>query len=141
MACDGKSYECRDRGCTKENMGQLTPTTMTTPHTTLITMLEMMGLGVVEEVLFHPYTVDCYVQSLHLAFEADGPKHNKHKDMVRDLYLLGTYALPVIRLTDKELANKTDGFFYMAKAFATMSMNVDTAKERQDLAINHGWKF
>lgn len=122
-------------------MGQNIPTTMTTPHTTLISMLEMMGLDVVEEIPFHPYTVDCYVPSLHMAFEADGPKHNKQKDMVRDLYLLGTYALPVIHLTDKELHNKTDGFFYMAKAFANMSLNADTAQERQQLAITHGWKW
>ncbi len=124
-----------------KKMGQITPHTMTTPHTTLITMLEMMGLDVVEEVSFHPYTVDCYVPSLHLAFEADGPKHQKSKDMQRDLHLMATYALPVIRLTAKELANKTDGFFYMAKAVATMSLNADTAQERQQLAVSHGWKF
>lgn len=53
---------------------------------------------------FGRYEVDAYLPfPYHLAFEADGPWHDKDRDATRDIYLLEKFQLPVIRLTGKEL--------------------------------------
>ena len=65
----------------------------------VIKRLERLGIQLMEEVRFPPYTVDIYIPSAHIAVEVDGPHHKKKKDEKRDKRLLDTYNLPVIRLT------------------------------------------
>ncbi len=72
-------------------------------HLELTRLLEDMGYGVEKERPFSPYSVDCYVDELHVAFEADGPSHTARRDEKRDTYLLATYALPVIHVTQAAL--------------------------------------
>lgn len=57
------------------------------------------------EVPFGVYTVDAYIPSLHVAFEADGYWHTRHaaRDVARDVWLLRKFDLPVIRLTERDL--------------------------------------
>ena len=122
------------------NMTETSPYTMTKPHIKLMNMLESLELGCVEEVLFHPYTVDIYIPELHIAFEADGPQHNVKRDIKRDLYLMGTYALPVLRITEHELNNKERTWIAIARAFAHGTYEI-TANDRIALAEQNGWKF
>ncbi len=74
--------------------------TLTEGHLALIETLDEFGLVVEDEREFPPYTVDCYVESLHLAFEYDGPHHSVARDKKRDKYLFARYGLPVIRVSD-----------------------------------------
>jgi hypothetical protein len=73
--------------------------TGTEGHQNLTQLLTELGFSVEEEVSFPPYTVDCYVESLHVAFEFDGPHHSQRRDSKRDDQLLVWYALPVVRVT------------------------------------------
>lgn len=73
-------------------------TTGTEIHKALTAALEAMGFAVEEEREFSPYSVDCYIEQLHCAFEADGPQHSETRDKKRDMYLLGVYGLPVVRV-------------------------------------------
>ncbi len=72
--------------------------TLTAGHLALNSYLSDCGLVVEDEREFLPYTVDCYVEKLHLAFEFDGPHHSKAHDRKRDLFLFANYGLPVIRV-------------------------------------------
>src|SRR3990167_11217070 len=74
-------------------------TTDTRPQRRLTRLLTAVGFEVREEVSFPPYTVDCFVERLHTAFEADGPQHSATHDRRRDTLLLERYGLPVFRLT------------------------------------------
>ena len=74
------------------------PKTLTRPHVALIQVLRYVGFDVEVEASFYPKSVDCYVSDYHVAFEADGPQHSREKDMDRDAYLMGTYALPVFHI-------------------------------------------
>lgn len=60
------------------------------------------------EVLFGHFRVDAYIpQPYHLAFEADGEfwhRDSAKRDAARDAWLLRKFGLPVIRLTESELA-------------------------------------
>lgn len=72
--------------------------TGTEGHLALTRLLEDLGYVVEEEREFSPYSVDCYVERLHVAFEFDGPHHSKRRDEKRDDRLMAWYALPVIRV-------------------------------------------
>jgi len=77
---------------------------VTAIHQHLINILCNMGHTVRIEYPFKPYFVDCYIQELHIAFEADGnPWHSKRKDRERDAALMREYNLPVLHLTEDEL--------------------------------------
>ena len=81
--------------------------TVTRIHQNLINILCDMGFTVRIETPFPPYFVDCYIQELHLAFEADGkPWHSRKKDALRDENLMKKYNLPVLHLTENELKTK-----------------------------------
>ena len=75
------------------------PTTLSDIHLKVIKRLERLGIQLMEEIRFPPYTVDIYIPSAHIAVEVDGPHHKKKKDEKRDKKLLDIYNLPVIRLT------------------------------------------
>ncbi len=74
--------------------------TLTEGHKALIYALEHLGFSVEDEVTFPPYTVDCYIENVHMAFEFDGPQHSHKRDEKRDTILMARYALPVIRVTE-----------------------------------------
>ena len=82
--------------------------TGTVIHKRLLEVLEALDLDVGEEVGFPPYTVDMYLPSLHVAFEADGPRHQGKMDERRDLRLMANYALPVYRFNTEDLAGDTE---------------------------------
>ena len=48
------------------------------------------------------YILDAYIPALRLAFEADGPFHNKAYDDKRDGHLL-KYSIRTVRFTQREL--------------------------------------
>ena len=121
-------------------MSVSTPTTMTKPHKELILLLESIGLDCVEEVSFPPYTVDVYVPTLHIAFEADGPMHNLKKDSARDYKLEGIYALTVIRVNSESLAAGR-AWKDIAVGLLRGTIYEETATERANIAYRHGWQW
>jgi len=70
-------------------------------------LLEIAGFAFEPQKSFGRYTVDAYVQSHHLVFEADGRTHQfakvKARDQVRDANLLKMGVLAVIRLRIEDL--------------------------------------
>lgn len=78
-------------------------TELTGIHRELTRLLAFIGFDVEDEKAFPPYQVDCYVEELHVAFEADGPQHRGKADRKRDSQLLACYALPVVRVTSAAL--------------------------------------
>jgi very-short-patch-repair endonuclease len=59
---------------------------------------------VIEQKVFGPFRVDAYLPApYHMAFEADGDRHNPVYDAARDQFLLSVFALPVVRLTNSEV--------------------------------------
>ncbi len=115
-------------------------TTMTMPHKELIRLLESIGLDCVEEVKFNPYTVDIYVPSLHIAFEADGPMHNVKKDNTRDYRLESVYALPVIRVkAEAILAGRA--WKDIAVGLIRGAIYEETSIERANKAYASGWEW
>jgi len=76
-------------------------TTMTDLHVDVIRALERMGVGLMYEVPFPPYTVDIYVPNAHAAVEVDGPQHSNKRDRERDDWLTGTYNLCVYHVTQR----------------------------------------
>ncbi len=83
-------------------LGPDSKTTMTEGHQRLNKLLADLGFVSDDERPFGPYTVDCYVPSLHVAFEYDGPQHFAAHDRKRDAYLFATHGLPVIRVSELE---------------------------------------
>jgi very-short-patch-repair endonuclease len=75
---------------------------MTEGHQRLGKLLADLGFVPEDEVPFGPYTVDCYIESLHVAFEYDGPQHSVTRDKKRDAYLFARHGLPVIRVTEMD---------------------------------------
>lgn len=115
-------------------------TTMTQPHKELIQLLESIGLDCVEEVKFSPYIVDIYVPSLHIAFEADGPMHNKKKDDTRDYRLESVYALPVIRVrAESIMAGRA--WKDIAVGLLRGTIYEETSIERANKAYKSGWQW
>ena len=115
-----------------------TPTTMTRPHRRLIEALEQCGLEIVVEASFPPKWVDCYVPMYHVAFEADGPTHSLAKDSSRDTHLMVEYALPVIHLTDEELAQSMDQRCHTLLRAILANAWQDTVVERRLIAKRQG---
>lgn len=76
--------------------------TMTEGHQRLNQLLSGFGFVVEDESEFPPFTVDCYISDLHLAFEYDGPQHSKARDEKRDAYLMMQFGLPVLRVSALE---------------------------------------
>jgi very-short-patch-repair endonuclease len=106
-------------------------TTRTGIHLELIRLLESMGFEVEEERPFPPYSVDCYVEALHAAFEADGPQHSGQKDRARDDLLMAQYALPVVRLTAAALTGTEEYKFKMLARSALRSSWEPSADARR----------
>jgi very-short-patch-repair endonuclease len=71
-------------------------------HRKLTRKLEKMGLRIMEEIRFPPYTVDIYLPDFHIAIEVDGPHHEIKRDLKRDDHLLEVYNLYIIRFNGKE---------------------------------------
>lgn len=83
------------------------PKKYTAPQLRLAGFLRQAGYEVQLEVPFGTYTVDCYLPAQHLAFEADGEYWHRGrtgKDRARDAKLLRDHALPVVRISDTEMA-------------------------------------
>ena len=76
--------------------------TLTEGHQQLGQLLGELGFIVDDERSFGPYTVDCYVRVLHVAFEYDGAYHSSAHDYKRDQYLFAEHGLPVIRVTEMD---------------------------------------
>lgn len=105
--------------------------TMTEGHKALMFALEYLGFSVEDEVAFPPYTVDCYVESVHTAFEYDGPHHSVKRDETRDLKLMAQYALPVVRISEFS----EDVFFTISQIAAeAINMWQSSAKHRRGFA-------
>jgi very-short-patch-repair endonuclease len=76
-------------------------------HQRLHDILAGLGFKVVDNADFEPYKIDCYVDELHLGFEADGiGYHWKRRDAKRDAFILENYRVKILRITDKDLLNK-----------------------------------
>ena len=88
----------------------MTTFTHTKGHKTLIEILSSLGFYVEDEAPFGPYSLDCYVRELNMAFEFDGKHHERPKqrahDRKRDLYLMSTHGIPVFRVTQKDIQSK-----------------------------------
>ena len=112
-------------------------TTLTVPHRRLIDLLEGLGFEVEVEVIFSPKSVDCYLPDYHVAFEADGPSHSLAKDRDRDAYLMVTYALPIYRLTDKELKDPSRATRTLIERFFDVTWG-SNRKERRMVAYRAG---
>lgn len=82
------------------------PTTLTAGHRRLLQVLTDLGLEVRAERAFGPYCVDVYCEEVHVAFEFDGPMHNRTQDEKRDRWLLEEAGLPVMRLTARDLGGR-----------------------------------
>lgn len=77
-------------------------TTMTEGHMRLNKLLADFGFTSDDERPFGPYTVDCYVEQLHVAFEYDGPQHSLARDKKRDKYLFAQHGLVVVRVSEMD---------------------------------------
>lgn len=86
-------------------------TSPTSLEQTLLTVFLADFPEVIPGKQFGPYRVDAYLPPpYHIAFEADGEywhqrveERDPGHDQRRDAYLLETYGLPVIRLTEGDL--------------------------------------
>lgn len=73
----------------------------------LVLLLRGAGFIIKREKRFGRYRVDAYLPERHLAFEADGKywhSQQREHDARRDAELLERFGLPVVRLTEQELA-------------------------------------
>ena len=75
-----------------------TVTILTDAHLAVVRELERRGLGLMEEVEFPPYRVDCYLPSHHVAIEVDGAQHNARADRKRDRELNAEYSLYIFHV-------------------------------------------
>lgn len=87
------------------------PWSYTLPHRQLVAFLEGAGFELRTEEQFGRFSVDVYLPEEHLAFEADGIYWHDLNDRERpgyynrrDIYLMEKFGLPVVRITDVELA-------------------------------------
>ncbi|KKN86932.1 hypothetical protein LCGC14_0264950 [marine sediment metagenome] len=104
-------------------------------------LLKTVGFELEEEVSFSPYTVDIYVRSRHIAFEADGPQHSETRDKRRDTYLMAKYALPVYRLDYSELAARSDTETgLIALLWEVLDPERQSALARIEYARESGWE-
>lgn len=86
-----------------------TPTTLTVIHKNLHATLWGLGFDVEDEYHVGPYSLDCYLEELHLGFEADGQKYHKAaKDAVRDAWILENSGIPILRIKDYDLKRSND---------------------------------
>lgn len=77
-------------------------------HLALEKLLTSCGLRVQKEVVFPPFIVDCYVDDIYVAFEADSKIwHSKKRDRARDASILEKYKLPIKRFLDTDLLRKS----------------------------------
>lgn len=88
-----------------------TPTTNTKLHRRLSKVLDELGFGCVEEQKVGRYYLDCFIEEAWVGLEADGyashaGKAKQDRDAKRDACILSTAALPILRITEKELKNK-----------------------------------
>lgn len=121
-----------------EDMKNTQETTLTGPHRELIAFLKGMGYRVEDERAFPPYSVDCYIEKLHMGFEADGPQHMKKHDKTRDQILMRDYALPIIRMKSDELASSEVMYYFVEKVLDSAWGN--SAKSRRKYATDLGWE-
>lgn len=108
------------------------PTERSGFHRDIEKLLDEMGVNYISEKGWQPYRVDIYIPEWHLAIEADGPMHNKWKDQKRDNFLLETYGVPVMRVSQnnyhKEACKK-----YILEFIEDFANSVATRKERARL--------
>jgi very-short-patch-repair endonuclease len=76
-----------------------TVTVLTDAHLAVIKELERRGVGLMEEVEFPPYRVDCYLPAYHAAIEVDGAQHSARADRKRDRELNAEYSLYVFHVS------------------------------------------
>lgn len=86
------------------------PYTNTLPHRILKALLTYAGFEWIAEKSVVPYSLDCFVESHALAFEADGMYFHERTEKLRpgyyaarDAYVSKKLECHVIRLTDREL--------------------------------------
>lgn len=115
-------------------------TTLTKPHLQLIEFLDRLGLEVEVEKSFPPFSVDTYLPGLHVAFEADGPTHQKKPDAKRDQRLMSEYALPVYRLSSIMLDLRPDDLFKVVVNLLLTMQWKDSMVERRTIARDRGWQ-
>jgi len=86
------------------------PTSLTKPHRELHSIISDIGFGVEDEKQIGKYTLDCYVEEVHLGFEYDGPMHDSPKqklhDKNRDLWFLEIAGVPILRINEVQLKDK-----------------------------------
>lgn len=80
-----------------------TPTTMTTPHKRLMSLLRTMGFHPIEELQVGKYSIDCYVDEVHCGFECDGKRFHAgvakgKKDKARDAWIFENAGIPLLRI-------------------------------------------
>ena len=114
--------------------------TRTQPHLNLMAMLSDLGFQQEEERGFGQYAVDSYVPRLHAAFEADGPQHSQSSDKKRDAYLMAKYALPVFRMSAKDLSGTREEQLIVLARFLLRHLLEDSALARKSFARSSGWE-
>lgn len=76
-------------------------------HKKLIKLLNEIGFMVETEVRVGRYSLDCYVEDLHVGFEADTKKtHMKGRDRKRDHWIMENYKIPILRVDVEEHKDK-----------------------------------
>ena len=79
------------------------PTTMTTPHKRLHSLLRVMGFEVEDEVQVGRYWLDCFVREAWVGFECDGKRihagvRKQAKDGARDEWIYDNAGIPLMRI-------------------------------------------
>jgi very-short-patch-repair endonuclease len=71
------------------------------------TILEDLGIPVIEEYSTGRYRLDFFAPDEWLGFEADGPCHGRqiNKDRLRDKEIMDRMGIPILRLTPMDIGN------------------------------------
>lgn len=116
-------------------------TTLTAIHRRLRDLLTRAGFWVQDELQVGKYRIDCYLQEVHLGFEADGRLHHtrtaKMRDRARDEWILDNSGIIIMRLTDRDLTTESDRERSYARILSFIERHGETSEERRQVAIDN----
>ena len=92
-------------------------TELTAPHRKLVEIIQQIGFEVLAEYAVGPYMLDCWLPEFWAGIEVDGPGHFKKRDATRDKNLMDRYCIPILRVTDVDVASRPEWVIQSIREF------------------------